>query len=88
MVTVSTNSIINWIKSKYVDNKKKDPGFVRNIEITGLIRNTPLVRIKRKAEVTGCDYAIYDPKDRVALDIIKKAEEKGLIKTKYVMYNI
>ncbi|CAG8487968.1 10257_t:CDS:10, partial [Diversispora eburnea] len=101
IVTVSTNSIINWIKSKYVDNKKKDPSFVKSTEITdgivGLIGNTPLMRIKSlseatgceilgKAEVIGCDYVIYAlflfscPKDRVALNIINKAEEKGLIK--------
>ncbi|RHZ78304.1 hypothetical protein Glove_166g96 [Diversispora epigaea] len=92
IVTVSTNSIINWIKSKYVDNKKKDPSFVRSIEITdsimGLIGNTPLMRIKSLSEATGCEIlgkAEFlnpggSPKDRVALNIINKAEEKGLIK--------
>lgn len=62
LVTVSTNSIIKWIKPKYVD-KKKSPGFVRSMEIAdgvvGLIGNTPLMRIKSLSKATGCEILVY-----------------------------
>ncbi|KAF1932373.1 uncharacterized protein M421DRAFT_55202 [Didymella exigua CBS 183.55] len=56
--------------------------------IEGCIGNTPLIRIKSLSEYTGCDILVKaeflngagnSPKDRVALSIIEKAEEKGLL---------
>ncbi|PGH12747.1 hypothetical protein AJ79_04108 [Helicocarpus griseus UAMH5409] len=62
------------------------PPIVDGIE--GCIGNTPLFRIKSLSEATGCEIlakaeflngAGGSPKDRVALGIIKTAEEKGLL---------
>lgn len=56
--------------------------------IEGCIGNTPLFRIKSLSEYTGCDIlakaeflnaAGQSPKDRVALSIIRAAEEEGLL---------
>lgn len=56
--------------------------------IEGCIGNTPLFKIKSLSEATGCDIlakaeflngAGNSPKDRVALSIIRRAEEEGLI---------
>jgi len=56
--------------------------------IEGCIGDTPLIKIKSLSEATGCEIlakaeflngAGNSPKDRVALSIIKRAEEKGLL---------
>ncbi len=57
-------------------------------DMIGLIGNTPLVRLKRASEMTGCNILgkceFMNPgqsvKDRAALFIIKDAVEKGLLK--------
>ncbi|CAG8565926.1 13140_t:CDS:2 [Funneliformis caledonium] len=56
--------------------------------IEGLIGNTPLMRIKSLSDATGCEIlgkAEFlnpggSPKDRVALNMIKEAERKKLVK--------
>lgn len=57
--------------------------------IEGCIGNTPLIRIKSLSDATNCDIlckaeflngAGGSPKDRVALSIVKKAEELGLVR--------
>ncbi|QSS55480.1 cysteine synthase [Histoplasma capsulatum var. duboisii H88] len=62
------------------------PPIVDGIE--GCIGNTPLFRIKSLSEATGCEIlakaeflngAGGSPKDRVALNVIQVAEEKGLL---------
>ncbi|KAF2498416.1 PALP-domain-containing protein [Lophium mytilinum] len=56
--------------------------------IEGCIGNTPLIKIKSLSDATGCEIlakaeflngAGNSPKDRVALNIIKVAEEEGLL---------
>lgn len=56
--------------------------------VEGTIGNTPLIRIKSLSEATGCEIlakaeflngAGNSPKDRVALEMIKTAEEQGLL---------
>ena len=55
---------------------------------TGAIGNTPLIRLRRVSEETGCDILgkaeFLNPgssvKDRAALYIVRDAEEKGLLK--------
>ncbi|KAH0536762.1 hypothetical protein FGG08_006400 [Glutinoglossum americanum] len=62
------------------------PSIAEGIE--GCIGNTPLFRIKSLSDATGCEIlakaeflngAGGSPKDRVALSIIKMAEERGLL---------
>ncbi|KAM7194501.1 tryptophan synthase beta subunit-like PLP-dependent enzyme [Rhypophila sp. PSN 637] len=62
------------------------PSIVDGIE--GCIGNTPLIRIRSLSEATGCDILVkaeflngagMSPKDRVALNMIQKAEEQGLL---------
>lgn len=59
------------------------------VGIEGLIGNTPLIKIKSLSDATGCEIlakaeflngAGNSPKDRVALSMIKHAEEEGLLK--------
>ncbi|CCF52105.1 hypothetical protein NDA14_000293 [Ustilago hordei] len=58
---------------------------VRGVE--GLIGNTPLMRINSLSDATGCEILgkaeflnpAGSPKDRVALEILKDAEEEGLL---------
>lgn len=53
--------------------------------VEGMIGNTPLIRIKSLSDMTGCDVLAKaeflnpggSPKDRVALQIIQDAEERG-----------
>ncbi|KAK3694600.1 cysteine synthase-like protein [Podospora appendiculata] len=63
-----------------------DRGIVEGIE--GCIGNTPLVHIRSLSEATGCvilakaeflNGAGNSPKDRVALNMIEAAEDKGLL---------
>ncbi|KAI8583914.1 hypothetical protein K450DRAFT_220567 [Umbelopsis ramanniana AG] len=68
------------------------PGNIRGMEIVdgvdGLIGNTPLMKIRSLSEATGCTILgkaeFLNPggsaKDRVALNIIKTAEEQGLLR--------
>ena len=57
-------------------------------DITSAIGNTPLIRLRRASEETGCDIwgkaEFLNPgqsvKDRAALSIIRDAEAKGLLK--------
>ncbi|OCL01803.1 cysteine synthase, partial [Glonium stellatum] len=57
--------------------------------IEGCIGNTPLLKIKSLSQATGCEIlakaeflnaAGNSPKDRVALNVIRMAEEEGLLK--------
>src|SRR5688572_28906937 len=56
--------------------------------ILDLIGNTPLLRLRRASEITGCEILgkaeFMNPgqsvKDRAALYIVRDAEEKGLLK--------
>ncbi|KAI7893066.1 tryptophan synthase beta subunit-like PLP-dependent enzyme [Mucor mucedo] len=52
--------------------------------VAGLIGNTPLMKIKSLSEATGCLILFLNPggssKDRVALNMIKTAEESGILK--------
>ncbi|HHL42536.1 MAG TPA: pyridoxal-phosphate dependent enzyme, partial [Hellea balneolensis] len=58
--------------------------------IIELIGNTPLVRLQRASEATGCEIfgkaEFLNPgqsvKDRAALSIIRSAEQNGLLKPK------
>ncbi|CAJ0764943.1 23494_t:CDS:2 [Entrophospora sp. SA101] len=67
-------------------SKENEEEIVEGLE--GLIGNTPLMKIKSLSKATGCEIlgkAEFlnpggSPKDRVALNMIKIAEEKGLIK--------
>ncbi|RIB18548.1 tryptophan synthase beta subunit-like PLP-dependent enzyme [Gigaspora rosea] len=87
VLTFSTNSLLNWVKKKQdvVDNYTKTEEIADGV--VGLIGNTPLMRIKSLSEATGCEILakveFLNPggslKDRAALNIIKKAEEQGLI---------
>ncbi|EPE10225.1 cysteine synthase 2 [Ophiostoma piceae UAMH 11346] len=55
--------------------------------IAGCIGNTPLIRIKSLSDATGCDILAKaellnpggSPKDRVALNVIRAAEARGLL---------
>ncbi|KAK3671249.1 Cysteine synthase 2 [Recurvomyces mirabilis] len=58
------------------------------VGIEGLIGNTPLIKLKFLSDATGCEIlakaellngAGNSPKDRVALSMIKLAEEEGLL---------
>lgn len=56
--------------------------------VTDLVGNTPLIRLKRASEETGCTILgkaeFLNPgqsvKDRAALGIIRDAEQKGTLK--------
>ncbi|CAG8755662.1 8284_t:CDS:2, partial [Acaulospora morrowiae] len=95
IITASTNSLINWLqpKDKKKDSTDRDANSNKRNEeiadgIVGLIGNTPLMRIKSLSEATGCEILAKaeflnpggSPKDRVALNIINFAEERGLIR--------
>ncbi|CAG8455555.1 4611_t:CDS:2 [Racocetra fulgida] len=74
VLTISTNSLLNWIKKKQTKSRSDIHDNYTGTEeivdgVPGLIGNTPLMRIKSLSEAT----------DRVALNIINKAEEQGLI---------
>jgi len=59
----------------------------RASDVLGLIGNTPLIRLKRASELTGCDIwgkceflnPGYSVKDRAALFIIRDALQRGLV---------
>lgn len=69
----------------------RDPIQIRSGQVVsgveGLIGNTPLMRINSLSEATGCEILgkaeflnpAGSPKDRVALQILKDAEEEGLL---------
>ena len=77
------------VKRKAEESENQEMKHPRVSEgIDGTIGNTPLIVIKSLSEVTGCTVmgkAEYtngaggSPKDRVALSIISKAEEDGLL---------
>ncbi|CAB4401180.1 unnamed protein product [Rhizophagus irregularis] len=95
ILTLSTNSFVNWWKRKNQDDKTtrslKQPSDIRSEDIAdgieGLIGNTPLMRIKSLSDATGCEIlgkAEFlnpggSPKDRAALYMINEAENKKLI---------
>ncbi|KAL2178812.1 tryptophan synthase beta subunit-like PLP-dependent enzyme [Thermothelomyces heterothallicus CBS 202.75] len=73
-------------ESSVVDDYDRGNGIVDGVE--GTIGNTPLVKIRSLSEATGCTIlakAEYlngaggSPKDRVALNMIRAAEEQGLL---------
>ena len=60
-----------------------------NNSVIDVIGNTPLIRLKRVSELTGCESSgqggVHEPpasrwKDRAALFIIRDAEKKGLLR--------
>ncbi|GET66920.1 PALP-domain-containing protein [Rhizophagus irregularis DAOM 181602=DAOM 197198] len=63
ILTLSTNSFVNWWKRKNQDDKTtrslKQPSDIRSEDIAdgieGLIGNTPLMRIKSLSDATGCE---------------------------------
>ncbi|KAI9257267.1 tryptophan synthase beta subunit-like PLP-dependent enzyme [Phascolomyces articulosus] len=67
-------------------NKQEETGYVDGVD--GLIGNTPLMRIRSLSEATGCTILgkaeFLNPggsaKDRVALNIVRSAEEAGILK--------
>ncbi|KAK2733100.1 Cysteine synthase 1 [Myotisia sp. PD_48] len=73
-------------KNQYGINLSKAQGVVKGL--TGAIGNTPLIRLNRLSEETGCNILgkaeFQNPggsvKDRAALFVVKDAEERGLLK--------
>lgn len=72
------------------DHEEEDEGEYRPVAdgIEGCIGNTPLIKIRSLSEATGCvilakaeflNGAGQSPKDRVALNMIREAEKKGLL---------
>ncbi|KAH8905893.1 cysteine synthase 2 [Coniochaeta sp. PMI_546] len=72
------------------DHEEEDEGDYRPVAdgIEGCIGNTPLIKIRSLSEATGCiilakaeflNGAGQSPKDRVALNMIREAEKKGLL---------
>ncbi|ROT40178.1 pyridoxal phosphate-dependent enzyme, beta subunit [Sodiomyces alkalinus F11] len=72
--------------SPYLVNLAKAQGVVKGL--TGAIGNTPLIRLNRLSEQTGCEILgkaeFMNPggsvKDRAALYVVKDAEERGLLR--------
>ncbi|KAL2753805.1 hypothetical protein ACRALDRAFT_2029555 [Sodiomyces alcalophilus JCM 7366] len=72
--------------SPYLVNLAKAQGVVKGM--TGAIGNTPLIRLNRLSEQTGCEILgkaeFMNPggsvKDRAALYVVKDAEERGLLR--------
>lgn len=71
------------------DDRRRTTEHEIPVGVEGLIGHTPLIKIKSLSEATGCEIfakseflngAGNSPKDRVALSMIKFAEEEGLIK--------
>ena|ERR1051325_221005 len=68
ILTLSTNSFINWWKQKNKDGNKHNkntrelPSDIRSKDIAdgieGLIGNTPLMRIKSLSDATGCEILV------------------------------
>jgi cysteine synthase A len=66
ILTLSTNSFVNWWKRKNQDDKTtrslKQPSDIRSEDIAdgieGLIGNTPLMRIKSLSDATGCEILV------------------------------
>ncbi|EEB06824.1 cysteine synthase Cys12 [Schizosaccharomyces japonicus yFS275] len=86
-------AIVSRIRpKKHISTHKKDDVDEEDIVngVEGLIGNTKLVRIKSLSEATGCDILAKaehlnpgnSAKDRVALFILKDAEERGLLRPK------
>ncbi|KAJ4411317.1 Cysteine synthase 1 [Neurospora sp. IMI 360204] len=72
--------------SQYLLNVSKAQGIAQGL--TGAIGNTPLIRLNRLSEETGCEILgkaeFMNPggsvKDRAALYVVKDAEERGLLR--------
>jgi cysteine synthase A len=73
-------------KRFYGPHRKKEPFMLRSV--IDAIGNTPLIRLRRASEETGCEILgkaeFMNPgqsvKDRAALFIIRDAEQKGLLR--------
>ncbi|GAQ79776.1 Cysteine synthase family [Klebsormidium nitens] len=91
-----TSTVASESVTKMHDDKRFKPGaakpFVGDLGVRqgflDAIGNTPLIRLKRASEMTGCEIygkaEFLNPgssvKDRAALYLIKDAEERGLLK--------
>ncbi|KAI9314058.1 tryptophan synthase beta subunit-like PLP-dependent enzyme [Dichotomocladium elegans] len=83
---VISGSLLTLITSLYLlcprEQIAEPEGYADGVD--GLIGNTPLMRIKSLSEATGCTILFLNPggsaKDRVALNIIRSAEEAGILK--------
>ncbi|CRK12457.1 hypothetical protein BN1708_010497 [Verticillium longisporum] len=72
--------------SPYLLNLAKAQGTVKGL--TGAIGNTPLIRLNKLSDQTGCEILgkaeFMNPggsvKDRAALYVVKDAEERGLLR--------
>ncbi|KAH6687340.1 cysteine synthase [Plectosphaerella plurivora] len=72
--------------TQYLVNLAKTQGTVKGL--TGAIGNTPLIRLNRLSDETGCEVLgkaeFMNPggsvKDRAALYVVKDAEERGLLR--------
>lgn len=83
-----TGSLLTVIATFYLHREKETRP--RNVVdgVDGLIGNTPLMRIRSLSEATGCTILgkaeFLNPggssKDRVALNVIRSAEEAGILK--------
>ncbi|KAI9374630.1 tryptophan synthase beta subunit-like PLP-dependent enzyme [Aspergillus egyptiacus] len=81
-----TTALRSAAESSYGVRVSQAQGFVNGL--TEAIGNTPLIRLKRLSEETGCNILgkaeFQNPggsvKDRAALYVVKDAEERGLLK--------
>ncbi|KAI9492459.1 tryptophan synthase beta subunit-like PLP-dependent enzyme [Zychaea mexicana] len=81
VVGLISGAAVTLLLKLWLDRKEKEPNFVDGVD--GLIGNTPLMRIRSLSEATGCTVLFLNPggsaKDRVALNIIRSAEEAGIL---------
>ncbi|CDH53002.1 cysteine synthase 2 [Lichtheimia corymbifera JMRC:FSU:9682] len=83
-----TGSLLTVIATFYLYKKKETNSTSIVDGVDGLIGNTPLMRIRSLSEATGCTILgkaeFLNPggssKDRVALNVIRSAEEAGILK--------
>ncbi|KAI9245303.1 tryptophan synthase beta subunit-like PLP-dependent enzyme [Sporodiniella umbellata] len=82
ILTILSTGFISQIKNKTVKEEGPSNEIVEGVD--GLIGNTPLMKIKSLSEATGCTILFLNPggssKDRVALNMIKTAEERGILR--------
>jgi cysteine synthase A len=84
--------LVAWVVASYINRQEEQQNHEAAMHIrrdfAELVGNTPLVRLKRASEMTGCEILgkceFMNPggsvKDRAALGIIADAEEKGLLR--------
>ncbi|KAI9032893.1 tryptophan synthase beta subunit-like PLP-dependent enzyme [Phycomyces nitens] len=85
-LTLLATGCFYCFSSKHISITPDEPEYVEGVD--GLIGNTPLMKIQSLSEATGCTILgkaeFMNPggssKDRVALNIIRSAEEAGILK--------